>query len=206
MPLQILFVVATVLMTGLFHIMPVLTRPDLFFAVTVAPEFRGTPDAQRILRRYRAIVWSSALVAMALGLAAGVAWAAVLVLGAGFIGALVSSHGRALAYAAAPSPIREVDLAAPRESLPGGPIIAVLPVLFLAVLGLWAGLNWDRLPQRFPVHWGMGGGGSLGDHHPRHSIRVSRTPGRNVSAADRDRLGTAALVPPHLDLRPGRSG
>lgn len=157
MPLQILFVGAIVLMTGLLHMVPAFTRPDLFFAVTVAPEFRGTTDARRILRRYRAIVWSSALVAIALELVTGVALAAVLVLLAGFTGALVISHGRALAYAAPPSPLIEVDLAAPRESLPGGPIIAVLPMLFLAGLCWWAALHWDRLPQRFPVHWGLRG-------------------------------------------------
>ena len=57
MPLQMIPVVlALVLMSGLFHMVPAVTRPDLFFAVTVAPDFRGTPDARRILRRYRTIV------------------------------------------------------------------------------------------------------------------------------------------------------
>jgi uncharacterized membrane protein len=157
MPLLILSVVTIVLIAGLFHIVPTLTRPGLFFAVTVAPEFRRTSEARRILRMYRAIVWSAALIAVALQLATGIALAVILVLVAGFIGALVSCHGRALAYAAAPSPIREVDLAAPRETLPGGPAIAALPLLFLGVLGLWTRLHWDRLPQRFPVHWGVGG-------------------------------------------------
>jgi uncharacterized membrane protein len=45
----------------------------------------------------------------------------------------------------------------PQERLPGGPIVALLPVLFLGGLGLWAGLHWDRLPRQFPVHWGIHG-------------------------------------------------
>lgn len=154
---MILFVAFLLLIGGLSHIVPGLTRPDLFFAVTVAPEFRRTTGGQRILRRFRAIVWSSTLVAIAIQLLGGMPLAAGLILGGGFLWALVSSHGRALAYAVSPSPILEVDLAAPREGLPGGPMVAVLPVLFLGGLGLWAGLHWDRLPRRFPVHWGLHG-------------------------------------------------
>jgi uncharacterized membrane protein len=152
-----LFVLLIILMTGLFHIMPGLTRPDLFFAVTVAPEFRQTSGARRILRRYRAMVWVSALVAVALELVAGMAVAAVLLQLLGFLWALVDGHRAARAYAAAPSSILEVDLAMPQEHLPGGPIVASLPALSLGALGLWAGLNWDRLPRSFPVHWGMYG-------------------------------------------------
>jgi len=145
------------LIGGLFHMVPRLTRPDLFFAVTIAPEFRRASGGQRILRRYHAIVWSATLAAILIELAAGMPLAAVLVLGGGFLWALVSAHGRALAYAVLPSPILEVDLAAPREGLPGGPMVAVLPLLFLGGLGLWAGLHWNRLPQRLPVHWGLHG-------------------------------------------------
>ena len=36
-----------------FWLMPELTRRDLYFAVTVAPEFRDDPEGKSILRRYR---------------------------------------------------------------------------------------------------------------------------------------------------------
>lgn len=152
-----LFVLLLMLMGGLFHSIPGLTRPDLFFAVTVAPAFRGSSDAQRILRRYRAMVWMTTLVASWLEVAAGLAVAAVLLAALGYLGALVSTNRAARAYAATPSSILEVDLAMPQERLPGGPVVAVLPVLFLGGLGLWAGFHWDRLPPRFPVHWGIHG-------------------------------------------------
>jgi uncharacterized membrane protein len=154
---QILFVLLLILMSALFHIIPGLTRPDLFFAVTVAREFRRTSDARRILRRYRAIVWSFTLVASVLELVAGMAVAAVLLQLLGFLWALVGGHRAARTYAATPSSILEVDLAMPQERLPGGPIVALLPVLFLGALGLWVGFHWDRLPREFPVHWGMHG-------------------------------------------------
>ena len=47
----ILFIVVLLLMSGLFHVVPGLTRPDIFFAVTVPPEFR-----QRVLDEARAIL------------------------------------------------------------------------------------------------------------------------------------------------------
>ena len=154
---KIIFTVVLLLISALFSIIPGLTRPDLFFAVTVPLQFRQTADAKRILRRFRIIVWSSMLAAIAVELATGLALVALLIVAAGFFGALVSSHGRALAYAAAPSSILEVNLAAPREGLPGGPIVALLPVASLIALGVWAELNFDRLPPRFPLHWGFEG-------------------------------------------------
>ena len=158
MPTQtVLFVPLLIMMGTLFHIIPGLTRRDFFFAVTVAPEFRRTSDARRILRRYRAIVWSTTLVASGLQLVAGMATAAVLLQATGFLWALVGAHLAARAYATTPSSILEVDLAMPQERLPGGPIVALLPVLFLGGLGLWARLHWDRLPRQFPVHWGIHG-------------------------------------------------
>jgi uncharacterized membrane protein len=146
-----------ILMGGLFHIIPGFTRPDIFFVVTVAPEFRRSSDAQRILRRYRAMVWMTTLVASWLELATGLAAAVVLLEALGFLGALVATNRAVRAYAAAPNSMVEVDLAMPQERLPGGPIVAILPVLSLGSLGLWAGFHWDRLPPRFPVHFGLHG-------------------------------------------------
>jgi uncharacterized membrane protein len=154
---QILFVFVLILMSGLFHILPSLTRPDLFFAVTIAPEFRHTADARRILLKFRVIVWSFTLLAVALELVVGMAAAAILLMVAGFLGALVDAHRAALQFAATPSSIREVDLSVPPERLPGGPIVALLPVLFLGALGAWIDFHWDRLPPQFPVHWGLHG-------------------------------------------------
>jgi uncharacterized membrane protein len=80
-----------------------------------------------------------------------------LVQGAGFIWALVDAHARSLANAAPPNPIIEVDLAAPRERMPGGPLLASFPLVCLAALGVWTGFHLDRLPPRFPMHWGIQG-------------------------------------------------
>jgi uncharacterized membrane protein len=158
MPLPaILFAAVLLLMSALFHFMPGLTRPGLFFAVTVPPDFRRTPEARRIVLRFRIILWSCTLAAAAIELTTGLALAALLIQAAGCLGSFVSAHAQARAYAVASSSIVEVDLTAPRERLPGGPIVTFLPIAFLAALGAWTALHWDRLPSHFPVHWGFRG-------------------------------------------------
>jgi len=154
---MILIAPVLLLVAGLLHIIPNLTRPDLFFAVTVPPGFRLSNDGRRILMRYRGIVWGSILIAIAAVLATGLPLLAILIPAVGFYWAFVSSHKRALAYAALPDPILEVSLDAPPERMPGGPIVALLPVVALGVLGAWAALHMDRLPDRITVHWGLNG-------------------------------------------------
>ena len=41
------------LVSWAFWMLPQWTRPGIYFGVTVAPDFRKTPEAQRLLRRYR---------------------------------------------------------------------------------------------------------------------------------------------------------
>ncbi|HYL77570.1 MAG TPA: DUF5808 domain-containing protein [Bryobacteraceae bacterium] len=155
--LVFLFAVPVLLMTVLFHVMPALTRPGLFFAVTVQPEFRRTPEGRRIVRRFHIFLWSCALIAVVLELTTGLALAAMLIQMAGCLGSFISAHAQARAYAVAPDAVVEVDLAAPPERLPGGPVAAFLPFAFIAAVGAWAALHWDSLPPRFPVHWGFRG-------------------------------------------------
>jgi uncharacterized membrane protein len=149
---------ALLLMSVLWHVMPGLTRVGLFFAVTVDPTFRHTATAQRIVRRYRTIVWGFAAAAILLEVATGFALAALLLQATGFVWAMVSSHTRGLVAAVSPSPIVvERDLAPLQEPLPGGPIAAFLPLASLGILGLWTVLQWNRMPHRLPVHWGLHG-------------------------------------------------
>src|SRR5580692_9621640 len=58
MPLSILIImnVGLALSTAILCLAPTTTlRSGIFFGVTVSPEFHRTPDARRIIRRYR---WS----------------------------------------------------------------------------------------------------------------------------------------------------
>jgi hypothetical protein len=51
----------------LFHAMPRFSRPDILFAVTV-PEAFAAGAGRALVSRYRAIVWSGAAAALAIGL------------------------------------------------------------------------------------------------------------------------------------------
>jgi uncharacterized membrane protein len=76
---------------------------------------------------------------------------------AGFFCAILVAHAQALPHSVAIPATIEVDLAAPPETFPGGPVAAFLPLAALAALAWWVSRNWDRVPQRLPVHWGLQG-------------------------------------------------
>ncbi len=152
--MRILSAAVILLLSAFAHFLPVWSRPDVFFAVTIDPIFRKTGAGRRILGRYRAILWSFTIAALGLFFATGLV-EAVVVQTAGVFCALAVAHRMALVHAASPGAILEVDLAAPPETLPGGPLIALLPLASPAVLAVWVGSHWERLPPRIPVHWGL---------------------------------------------------
>ena len=153
----VVFAASLLLIGGLLHLVPRLTRPDLFFAVTVAPDFVATPEARRIVRAFRGVVWTSTLAAIALGAVTHREPAAILLQLAGFLLAFLVARRQALGHAVAQNPVIEVDLTAPPERLPGGLIVALLPSCSLIALAIWVAFNWDELPKRLPVHWSVTG-------------------------------------------------
>src|SRR5579872_1763363 len=161
MMIQVLLIaVALVAISGLYSIVPRLSRPDLFFAVTVAAGFRSTPEAQAIVKRFQTTVWTMTLLAIAMEAVFRVpvaAVAALLIQAAAFAWALVEAHARALPFAVKPASVVEVDLNATAERVPGGLTAVLLPIGALIGIGVWAGMNMDRLPPRFAVHWGFHG-------------------------------------------------
>ena len=149
--------VSLLLLVSVFaHFLPAWTRPDVFFGVTIGPAFRQSGVAHRILRLYRAILWITTAAGIALLFATGFLESALLQV-AGFFVALAVAHRRTLAHAAPPPAIVEVDLRAPVERFPGGPLAALLPLASAALLALWASSHWNQLPQRIPVHIGLHG-------------------------------------------------
>ena len=125
--------------------MPRLTRPDLYFAVTVPPGFRDEPDGKLILGRYRRelilvsvlalIVFVAGIVLVGIRFApAGVMIQAV----AGFI-AFYRARNRVLPHAVQPTTIREAELHPYNRIIPGGWIAASGPFVLLAVC---AGYLW----------------------------------------------------------------
>ena len=150
------------LLAAFAYFLPRWTRPDFFFAVTVPPGFQETTDARRILLAYRAILLGFAVADIATlsldghGVQAGFP-AAVLIQMVGFFCAILVAHRRALPHSVAAPAMIEVDLTAPPETFPGGPMAPFLPLGALAALAWWVSHNWDRVPERLPVHWGLEG-------------------------------------------------
>jgi uncharacterized membrane protein len=144
-------------MTRLGHFLPGFSRPDLFFGVTVDPAFRNTNKARRILRKYRIALWSCAIAVSTLDLVMHRPGVALILYVTGICCAQVASHRSALIHAVSRSITIEVDLSAPQEHIPGGLLAALLPLIVLLGLGLWAVAHVDRLPSRLPVHWGFSG-------------------------------------------------
>ncbi len=146
-------------------ITPRLTRPDLFFSVTVKPGFRTTPEGAEILRGYTRII----IIFAALGLLPlaffflSRSWILAGILGpiavaiAGFFTAFILSRRRVMAFRAEATAIREASLAPRSVSLPGGWLAQAGPFLILAGVAVALWLRWDQIPARVPIHWGVEG-------------------------------------------------
>jgi uncharacterized membrane protein len=130
----------------LFHAMPRVSRPDILFAVTV-PEAFALGAGRTLVSRFRAIVWSGAVAALAIILllpspqprSGPGAWLRLGVVAGNMIVVLAAwlwAHRKARAYAVAPSAVRIASLAARDTSLPGGVLVAAGPFAILLATAL----------------------------------------------------------------------
>jgi uncharacterized membrane protein len=151
-----------ILLWILAHWMPRLTRPGLFFSITVPPGFSTSPEADDIVRRYRAWVAFHFLAGLAIGMGLlwirpegaplGLVWQAV-----GGFGAFASARKRVAPHAVAPTTVREATLTERRPGPPGGWSLQVLPLATLAATAVYLRSRWDEIPERLPVHWRLDG-------------------------------------------------
>jgi uncharacterized membrane protein len=107
---------------------PYLTRRDMLFGVTVPPEFRGTAEARRLIRRYQIQVLLFGLAAVMMGLlmphndSLNFRWIIpVLLFGLGSSVAFGQAHRFSRPHAVEASGIREVELLPGRRSLTESP-------------------------------------------------------------------------------------
>lgn len=142
---------------------PRLTRPDLYFAVTVAPEFRDSTEGRFILSRYRRGLISASALTLAL--------LAMLVLTAAFplaplalllqIGVYFAVYYRArrlvLPHAIAPTTVREARVGTRNRRIPGGWVTASGPFALLAACASYLGTHWQQIPARLVLHWSAHG-------------------------------------------------
>jgi uncharacterized membrane protein len=144
----------------MMHALPSMSRPDIFFAVTVPYQFRLDERARAIRREYRLLVWTISAIAGVI--AVMVPWSVLPAAGLqmfGTLGAWISAHHRVKPFAVRTArPQYRVASLEPRiQGIPGGPLVAAGPFVILlgAAMLLW--LNWDRLPARFVTRWSSDG-------------------------------------------------
>jgi uncharacterized membrane protein len=149
--------VGVILLLGLYWMrLPRVSRPEIFFAVTVPGDFWKQPQAQRLLAGYR---WS-VLAATALAVGLALAWASPAALPVSLLVqtgltllAYLAVHERARRFGVEPSAVREAALVLRHLELPGGAVGQALPFLILAAAALLLRLHWSTLPAEWPVHW-----------------------------------------------------
>lgn len=146
-----------------FFGIPNMTRRELLFAVPVPPDFRERPAGRRAISMFRAAVATVVLAGLCallltpaklLGpLAAALPIAVLLTAALSFYW-----QNRALASAAVQyARPREVELTATPERMPRFAWLAACPFAILATAAWWLHLHWDRIPARFPMHYGING-------------------------------------------------
>ncbi len=156
--------IVVVLVGLLFLLMPSLTRPDVFFAVTVEPAFRATAEGRRATAIYRAVSLASSVLALAaIWLTARrdvpEPWAVVslLVQVVGATGGFLAARRLVQPHAVEPAATREAVMVPARATLLGGWPVQAIPFLVLAAVAMVVGMNWTDLPARVPVHWNLAG-------------------------------------------------
>jgi len=151
----------------LYYLMPRMTRPDVYFAVTVPSQFRDSAEGWSILKRYRteaAIVSVLALLVVLSPVRMGASTysrvatlGGLFVQGAGVFLAYYRARGRVLPHAVAPATVREAVLEPRPARLPGGWLLQLPPFALLAGTGIWLHTHWEQIPESFPIHWGLNG-------------------------------------------------
>lgn len=142
---------------------PNMSRRELLFAVPVPPDFRQSRAGQHAIRMFRLVIVvvvaaaAGALLlspARLLGVTAAVAQIAIVL--AGVISFRWQNHALASAAVQFARP-REAEMSVAPDNLPWFAWLAGGPFVILSAAATWLYLHWDRIPARFPVHFGADG-------------------------------------------------
>jgi uncharacterized membrane protein len=172
-----IFLFAMLVLTGLlFHWIPFWSRRDIFFAVTVRPDFRSSDEARGILFRYRRAVWlatAAGCVCLLLPVKVLVVALAPIIQAVVAMSAWSSAHKEAMPFRTAPPTIVSASLEPRDTRFPVSVPALAGPFLMMAAAAFALLWNWDKVPDRFPVHWGIDG---LPDRWTTRSFRSAYMP------------------------------
>jgi hypothetical protein len=146
------------------YFLPGWTRRDVYFAVTVYPGFRDSPDGRIILRRYRieltalsGLTFTAALAGIRL-LGAAFFPAGFVMIFSGSFAAFYRARRHVRPHAMAPTTIREADLHRGARGVPGGWVPALGPFLLVAAC---AAFLWIRGREALAGFYFLGMAGML---------------------------------------------
>jgi uncharacterized membrane protein len=149
----------------IYSLFPMFQKRNLYFGVTVSPEFRASDEGRRIAMVFRVVVWLGVAVTLV------VLWYArqlpskvlsgfcpLLAVGVASVGWLWG-WSAARRHAVRMDAVRTAPLLVDPEDehLPGGWLTAVGPFAMLSCAVGWMLAHFDELPARYPVHWGASG-------------------------------------------------
>ncbi len=143
--------------------LPNMTRRGMLFAVPVPANFRESSQARHAIATFRTLV--AAVVAAtvcALLLSPDSVLEAVVVaspLGIVLAGGLgfFWERSKLMSFAVQPSAPREAEVTNAPDRVPGFTWLAAGPFAILAGAAVFLRQNWERIPSRFPIHWGIDG-------------------------------------------------
>lgn len=153
-----------VFLAAIFLFTPLLTRRGIFFSATVDPAFTGSADGRRLLRSYRLQVglWSVGAVLLAASLTpqhpllGSIAPLFFMIAGVGvtYWRKFQEVHAN---YGIARPEIRRANLSSPAPGESFDLRLLLPPLLAIGLIAAYLHLQWNRFPERFPVHWGANG-------------------------------------------------
>ena len=156
-----------ILIGGVQAALPAYSRRTIFFSVTVPEQFRETADARYILRHFRRLILFWTIVAEVLALATirtGNPWlllAAILVVGAGTIGAYARARKRTRQFSVAPSAERTASLATQSAGLRGSYLMLAAAVAPFIAAALFARSRWNQISDTVALSTAFGVSGSV---------------------------------------------
>jgi hypothetical protein len=145
------------LVLPLLHALPLLPKRSRLFGVDVAPEIRRGSEGVRLTRRYELRLLPFTVGALLLACWAPPAWFWIdLIPAFAALWLLYRCHAEAMPFALAPPTIREASLSS-ESGLLRRLVWFAPPLVLLTATALNLFANWNRIPERFPVHFDSNG-------------------------------------------------
>jgi len=160
---RVFFLMPLIPVLVLMHTLPFLPRRERLFGLAVPPEIRHGAQGAQLVGDYerRLLPWTIA--AVLLGVFMPTAWlvavpiAVPLVPLSGACRLFLKGRAAARAFALPASPIREALLTDAGDRIASRLLWFVPPLGILAAAALYLRANWDRIPERFAIHWDING-------------------------------------------------